>query len=706
MSKKKTAYGSRKSRVSSDDKRSHQSEPATKGTSGFSWPTAPPERKKKFKGDNVANKGREGGSSRGVYGKRKEDKRGKSSDKTWIGTVSAHPDGFGFVNVEGRDEDVFLSVDEMRDVMHGDKVEVRTFMRRGREAGAMVRMIEHAPSVITGQFKIEHGLGFVYPRSKRMQQAILIQRDDAKGAHHGDWVRIEIQRGTHPLHGKILEVMGDDLTPKKLVDLIIAEQGLSESFPPDVEAESVAIPSRVRAKDKQDRLDLTHLPFATIDGEDARDFDDAICVQKRGDGYEAWVAIADVAHYVHEGSALDAEALSRGNSFYFPDRVIPMLPEKLSNGLCSLNPHVDRLAMVVRMRFDASGKRRTSRVYNAVIYSYEHLTYENATAWIENQDKKTVQEPKVRDMLDTAMGLYQVLERNRSKRGALEIDAPEVRAVIDGDSISHIEARDRHVSHKLIEEMMLAANTAVAAFLESKKVEQLYRVHPAPEREAIEKLNAFLGAFGLKIRHHKTEDVRPKDVQQALAAAEGKPFSQVLHKLVLRSMQQAKYTTSNEGHFGLAYDSYGHFTSPIRRYADLTTHRRLKAVLTGKKPSKQDLEAVGAHLSTQERIQQRAEWDTQAMLAALYHHKDIGKVMEAVVSGVTKRKIFLSFKETLTEAAMDVDALQGSFDLDEVHHRLTAKRGGFTIGLGDTLLVEIESTDAVRGQIGVKLAKA
>jgi ribonuclease R len=643
-----------------------------------------------------------------VYGKRKQDRSasaGKGDGKTWIGTVSAHPDGFGFVNVEGRDEDVFLSVDEMRDVMHGDKVEVRTFNRRWREAGAMVRMIEHAPSTITAQFRIEHGLGLAYPRSKRMQQAIVIKRDDANGAHHGDWVRIEIQRGTNPLKGKVLEVLGDDLTPTKLVDLIVAEQGLSASFPPDVEAESKAIPSKVRVKDKQGRLDLTHLPFATIDGIDARDFDDAICVQKRGDGYEAWVAIADVAHYVHEDSALDKEALSRGNSFYFPDRVIPMLPEKLSNGLCSLNPHVDRLAMVVRMRFDAGGKRRTSRVYNAVIYSYERLTYEKATAWIEHQDKAAVEELKVREMLDTAMGLYQVLERNRAKRGALEIDAPEVRAVIDGDSISHIEARDRHVSHKLIEEMMLAANTAVAKFLESKKVEQLYRVHPAPEREAIEKLNAFLAAFGLKIRHAKGEDVRPKDVQQALAAAEGKPFAQVLHKLVLRAMQQAKYTTSNVGHFGLAYESYGHFTSPIRRYADLTTHRQLKAVLAGKKPSKQDLEAVGAHLSKQERIQQRAEWDTQAMLAALYHQKDIGKTMEAVVSGVTKRKIFFAFKATLAEAVLDVDELQGSFALDEVHHRLTAKRGGFQIGLGDTVQVEIQSTDAVRGQISVALAK-
>jgi len=699
LCKKKTVHSRKKTKLG---KKPAKGATRSRGSSSFSWPSEP--KKRKVRAQDKEHLQAQRRSLRAGYGKRKKDKGSNDKGKTWIGTVFAHPDGFGFVDVEGRDEDVFLSVEEMRGVMHGDKVEVRTLMRRGREAGAIVRMVEHAPGIITGQFNIEHGLGLVYPRSRRMPMHILIHRGDAGGARHGDWVRVALQRGSNPIRGKILEVMGHDLTPTKLIDLIVAEQGLSPTFPEDVEVESQAIPNKVRIKDKQGRLDLTHLPFATIDGADARDFDDAICVQRRGDGYEAWVAIADVAHYVHEGSALDKEALSRGNSFYFPDRVIPMLPEKLSNGLCSLNPHVDRLAMVVRMRFDAGGKRRTARVYQGLIHSHARLTYEQATAWIDHQDKDAVTEPQVREMLDIAMGLYRVLERNRGKRGALEIDAPEVRAVIDGDKVASIELRQRHVSHRLIEEMMLAANTAVAEFLERKKMVQLYRVHPAPEREAIEKLNAFLGAFGLKIPHRKAEDVRPKDVQQALAAAEGKPFAQVLHKLVLRSMQQAKYTTHNVGHFGLAYESYGHFTSPIRRYADLTTHRCLKAVLVGKKPSKQDLEAVGAHISTQERIQQRAEWDTQAMLAALYHRKDIGKTMEAVVSGVSKRKVFFALKATLAEAVLDVDTLRGGFDLDEVHHRLIAKRGGFSLGLGDTIHVNIESTDAVRGQISVRLA--
>ncbi len=657
------------------------------------WPSAPPERNKKPVREHKS-----------AYGKARGKNMPATSDKVWLGLVSAHPDGFGFVNVQGRDEDVFLSIDEMSDVMHGDQVEVKTYQRRGREAGILVRIVKMAANIITAQFKIEHGLGFAHPRSKRMPQSILIQSQGAADAHHDDWVRVKVKRGSKPLCGEIIEVLGDHLTPKKLVDLIVAEQGLSESFPPQVLHESEAIPERIRIKDKKERLDLTHLPFVTIDGADARDFDDAICVMPRGEGFEAWVAIADVAHYVPEGSALDEEAQARGNSFYFPDRVIPMLPEKLSNGLCSLNPDVPRLAMVVRMRFDAGGKRRSSRVYNALIHSHARLIYEQAAQWLEQGDATSIEDEQVREMLVCAMGLYRMLERNRAKRGALEIELPEVRAVIEGESVSAIESRERNVAHKLIEEMMLAANTAVAKLLEDKKISQLYRIHPAPERDAITKLNQFLGTFGLKIRQHESDAVRSKDVQQALAAAEGKPFAQILHRLVLRSMQQAKYTTENVGHFGLAYTCYGHFTSPIRRYADLTTHRQLKAMLAEQKSKVRDLENIGSHISSQERLQQRAEWDTQAMLAALYHQKDVGKVMQATVSGVSKRRVFFSFIDTLAEASLNIDSLGQVFELDEIHHRLQAKKGSLSIGLGDVMAIEITSADPVRGLIHVVLA--
>jgi len=623
------------------------------------------------------------------------------------GIVSAHPDGFGFVDVVGREKGVFLPHEEMRDLMHGDTVEVRVVFKRGRESGEYVRTLEEAAAVLVGQFNIEGSIGMVQPRSRKIPQAILIKGDDTAGAHSGNWVRVEVQRGTSPLRGKILEVLGSDLTPERLIDLVVAEQGLSESFPAAVERESAAFSDEVLESDYKDRVDLTHLPFVTIDGEDARDFDDAICVIPRGEGFEAWVAIADVAHYVKPKSALDEEALERGNSFYFPDRVIPMLPEKLSNGLCSLKPKVKRLAMVARMRFDASGKRRSSRMYEAVIYSHARLTYTQVAKWLEDGDRKAVVGVKIRPMLEDAARLFHVLERCREIRGALDLDLPETRPVLKDNEVLGMASQPRNIAHKLIEELMLAANTAVAEYLESKECALLYRVHPAPEREAIDKLNEFLAPLGLNIKQHPKYDVRPSYVQSVLEKSEGKPYSHVLHRLILRSMQQAKYTTNNEGHFGLAYKSYGHFTSPIRRYADLTVHRRLKALLQGVNPDSvqpsKDLESIGLHVSVQERKQQRGEWDTQAMLAALYHGKDIGKTMTARISGLSKRRVFLELEDTLAEASMAVDDLGSMFTHDEVHHRLVARHGEQILSLGDQLDVVLDSTDPVRGMIQVRL---
>jgi len=633
--------------------------------------------------------------------------------KTWTGIVSAHPDGFGFVDVAGRDKGLFLPREEMKSLMHGDVVEVRTTLRRGRESAELIRIVEEASSILIGQFILQGGIGLVQPRSRRMSQTILVRNRDAGGAHDNDWVRLQVQRGTSPLRGKVLEVLGDDLNPERLIDLIVAEQQLPVDFPAPVLSEANFLSDSVSEKDMKGRMDLRHLPFVTIDGADARDFDDAICVLPRGEGFEAWVAIADVAHYVRPGSMLDEEALARGNSFYFPDRVIPMLPEKLSNGLCSLNPDVPRLAMAVRMRFDASGRRRAVQAYEAVIHSQARLTYAQAAKWLDERDEKTVTNPKVREMLDHAARLYRKLDHNRKRRGALDLDVPEVRAVLHEGRVSTMGSDERNIAHHLIEEMMLAANTAVAEYLENHHCALLYRVHPAPERQAIESLNEFLAPFGIFVRLPKIKDennkVRPGDVQFVLEKSEGTPFAHVLHRLVLRSMQQARYTPENEGHFGLAYPVYCHFTSPIRRYADLTVHRRLKAVLRKQSPDKAqpvaELAAIGVHVSAQERIQQRAEWDTQAMLAALYHRKDVGQRMSAMISGVTKRRIFVELESTLAEGSLSLDDLGGLFVLDEANHRLHARKGGINYGLGDRIEVVIESTDPVRGLIRVSLAE-
>jgi len=632
--------------------------------------------------------------------------------QTWVGRVSAHPDGFGFVDVQGLEKGIFLPHEEMRNVMHGDTVEVRGVQRRGRESGEVVRVVEQAPSIFVGEFKLQGGSGIVQPRSRKMPQNIVVSSPDSGNARDGDWVQVEIKRGSHPLRGRVVSVLGNEFTPAGLIDLVVAELQLPHEFPALAMAEAALYPDQVPAKDISGRKDLTGLPFVTIDGVDARDFDDAICVLPRGEGFEAWVAIADVAHYVRPKSALDKEALERSNSFYFPDRVIPMLPEKLSNGLCSLNPHLPRLAMAVRMRFDANGKRHAIHPYEAVIHSQARLTYQQASQWLDQRDASAIDNESARIMLDDAARLFRKLHHLREQRGALDLDVPEVRAVLHEGSVTDMSSSDRNTAHHLIEELMLAANTAVAEYFESKQCPLLYRVHPAPERESIETLNEFLAPFGLFVKMPKASDedakVRPGDVQRVLEQSEGKPFAHVLHRLVLRSMQQARYTPENDGHFGLAYTHYAHFTSPIRRYADLTVHRRLKALLQGIDPDKVQpaklLASVGEQTSIQERKQQRGEWDTQAMLAALFHHKDIGKTMTARISGLTKRRLFFELQDTLAEASLDVDTLSGLFELDEKQHRLSAPRGGLSYALGDEIAVIIEATDPVRGLINVSLA--
>jgi len=641
----------------------------------------------------------------------KRAKAAKMDQQSYTGKVSAHPDGFGFVDVEGREKGFFLPHEEMDGLMHGDTVEVRPVRRRGRESAEVIRIVEHAPAVLVGQFLIQGQVGIVQPRSRKMPQSILVARGDSIGAHDGDWVRIEIKRGSGHLRGRILKVLGDNLSPSRLIDLIVAEQQLEVEFPAAVIAEANRFADQVAQSNIEGRKDLRHIPFVTIDGEDARDFDDAICVLPRGEGFEAWVSIADVSHYVRPGSALDKEALVRSNSFYFPDRVIPMLPEKLSNGLCSLNPHVARLGMTVRMRFDANGTRRSIHVCESVIHSQTRLTYTQAAAWLESRDENAVAKPEIRSMLDDAARLFRKLEKKRKQRGALDLDMPEVRAILQDDTVVDIIASERNIAHRLIEEMMLAANTAVAEFMDTRGCALLYRIHPAPERQTIETLNEFLAPFGLFVKlpgiKDKDAHVRPGDVQRVLEQSEGKPFAHVLHRLVLRSMQQAKYSPVNEGHFGLAYESYAHFTSPIRRYADLVVHRRLKALIRGEAPNRvqpvSTLAEIGLQTSTRERKQQRGEWDTQAMLAALFHSKDVGKRMPARISGLSKRRIFFELEPTLAEGGLSVDDLPGAFELDETGHRLAARHGGSAYHLGGRLDVIIESVDPVRGQINVRL---
>ncbi len=627
-----------------------------------------------------------------------------------IGTLIAHPDGFGFIRTgAGRESDAFVPPDQMNGLMHGDVVRFSMAMRRGRSYAQVLGVEKQASDTITGQFIVQGKGGFVEPRNQRLQQLVMISRKNAKGAHDGDWVRVKIERGSQPLRGLIIEKLGDVLIPEKLIDLIIAELGLPHGFPDVIQAEAESTPGRVREKDRSERTDLTGLPFVTIDGEDAKDFDDAICVQPRGDGFEAWVAIADVAEYVQPGTSLDKEALARSNSFYFPDRVIPMLPEKLSNGICSLKPDVERLAVAVRMRFDAGGRRRSTNIHEAVIRSKARLTYTEVSRFLDDGDETTIANAGLRDMLKNAETLFQGMLRLREKRGALDLDLPEVKAIIKGESVTEMQVRERNTAHRLIEEMMLATNTAVAGFFEERKTAQLYRIHEPPKAEAIHTLNEFLAPLGLNIPLHAARPALPADVQRLLEKTHGTEVSHVLHRLVLRSLQKARYSPDNKGHFGLAYKSYTHFTSPIRRYADLVVHRRLKAMLRGENPNSvqpaNTLTDIGETTSNQERKQVRAEWDTEAMLAALYHQEDVGKTFEAVISGISERRVFLELQPTLAEGSFSVDDLGGNYSLDKKSHRLVAKRGGHALTLGERVSVRIDATDPVRGLIKVSLTQ-
>ena len=627
--------------------------------------------------------------------------------RSWVGSLSLHPDGYGFVSVQGQDKDLFLPAGETAGLMHGDVVEVRVVNRRGRTAAELIRVVHEASDTLVGRLVIHEGIGMVEPRSRRMPQRILIKARDAAGAHDGDWVRVRVERGSVPLRGHVVGVLGDILEPAKLIDLVVAENGLPGDFPADVQQEAEGIDPEVVPGRFPHHADFTHLEFVTIDGEDARDFDDAVCVHPRGEGFEAWVAIADVAEYVRPGSALDRDAGERGNSFYFPDRVIPMLPERLSNGVCSLNPQVLRLAMVVRMRFDANGTRRAVQVHEAVIRSRARLTYRQVGAWLQDGDAGAVPDEAVRAMLRQAERLFGMLEKMRKKRGALDLDLPEVRAVLHDNTVSSLDVQERLVSHRLIEEMMLAANTAMAEYFEERQVPLLYRVHAPPKPESVQLLNDFLAPFGLALPNKPNRPLRPADVERILEQASDTPVAHVLHRLILRSMQQARYSPDNLGHFGLAYRSYCHFTSPIRRYADLTVHRRLKAMLRNESPDAalpaSELAAIGETTSVQERKQTQSEWDTQAMLAALYHAKDVGSEFAAVISGMSKRRMFLELQPTLAEGSLSLDSLGSQYVLDETGHRLVARRGGHAYHLGDRLRVRIESTDPVRGLINVTL---
>ncbi|MDO8466043.1 MAG: ribonuclease R, partial [Gallionella sp.] len=539
------------------------------------------------------------------------------------GKVQGHPDGFGFLVPEDGSADMFLSEKEMHKVLHGDVVMARQsgVDRRGRPEGKIVEVLDRANSRVVGRLHEEHGIHFVVAENRRITQDILVAPGETGGAKTGQVVILEIlkhpDKHAQPI-GRIVEVLGNYADPGMEIEIALRKHDLPYEFPKDAEKQAKQISPVVSAKDWEGREDIRNLPLVTIDGETARDFDDAVyCAPEKG-GYRLVVAIADVSHYVQTGDALDREAILRGNSVYFPRRVIPMLPEELSNGLCSLNPQVDRLCMVCDMHISSGGDIGKYRFYPSVMYSNARLTYTQVAEMLAQPDGELArQNATIVPHLQHLYALFQKLLKAREKRGAIDFETVETQMIFTGQGkIERIVPVIRNDAHRLIEECMLAANVCASDFLKSRKHPALYRVHEGPTPEKLEALRTFLKQFGLDLTGGDTPHA--KDYAKLLASIKGRPDIQLLQTVLLRSLKQAQYSPENVGHFGLAYEAYTHFTSPIRRYPDLVVHRAINAALAGKSYSPGNWVELGAHCSMTERRADEATRDVESWLKCYY----------------------------------------------------------------------------------------
>ncbi|SFW21992.1 RNAse R [Pseudomonas sp. NFACC19-2] len=661
------------------------------------------------------------------------------------GRISGHRDGFGFLVPDDGSDDLFLSPAQMRLVFDRDRALVRVagFDRRGRREGGIVEVIERAHESIVGRYYEENGIGFVVADNPKIQQEVLVTPGRTAGARIGQFVEIKI---THwptqrfQPQGDIVEVIGNYMAPGMEIDVALRSYDIPHVWPEAVVKEARKLKPEVEEKDKEKRVDLRHLPFVTIDGEDARDFDDAVYCEKNSSrwklfsgGWKLYVAIADVSHYVKVGSALDAEAVERGNSVYFPERVVPMLPEELSNGLCSLNPHVDRLAMVCEMTMSKSGQMVDYKFYEAVIHSHARLTYNKVSLMLEDpkssEGKSLRSEYKdVLPHLNQLYALYQVLVAARHERGAIDFETQETRIVFGTDrKIDEIRPTQRNDAHKLIEECMLAANVATARFMQDHEIPSLYRVHDGPPPERLEKLKAFLGELGLSLQRGKSKDgPSPKDYQRLLESIRERPDYHLIQTVMLRSLSQAVYSAQNEGHFGLNYEAYTHFTSPIRRYPDLLVHRAIRSVVRSKRDTKHveragaaimpkariypydeaTLEKLGEQCSMTERRADEATRDVVNWLKCEFMQDRVGETFAGVITAVTGFGIFVELRDIYVEGLVHVTALPADYyHFDPVHHRLSGERSGRSFRLGDSVEVKVMRVDLDERKIDFELSQ-
>jgi ribonuclease R len=560
-----------------------------------------------------------------------------------------------------------------------------------------------------GRLHDDHGILFVEAENRRISQDILIPREGSMEAKAGQIVMVELiqqpTKSAQPI-GRIFEILGNYAAPGMEIEIALRKHELPYQFPPQVKKLSGKFPADVLQSELSGRTNICHLPLVTIDGETARDFDDAVYCERDETGYKLYVAIADVSHYVHPGDALDQEALNRGNSVYFPRRVIPMLPEVLSNGLCSLNPEVERLCVVCEMSLDSVGNFRNYDFYPAVMYSHARLTYTEVAAMIEDpRGEEATRHRKLLPHIQLLNKLFKVLLKARKKRGAIDFETIETRMFFnDQGKIDCILPVKRNDAHRLIEECMLAANVCASDFLKKHEQPTLYRIHEGPTPEKLVALRDFLKEFGLQLGGGDRPSA--KDYAKSLERIKDRPDAQLLQTVMLRSLRQAVYSPDNVGHFGLAYESYTHFTSPIRRYPDLLVHRAIKAVLKGSKYSPGDWHGLGVHCSQTERRADDATRDVESWLKCYYMQDKIGESFSGVISGVTGFGLFVALDGIYVEGLVHISELPSDyFHFDFAKHMLLGERSGKRFRLGDRIRVRLVNVDLESSKIDFVLAK-
>ena len=664
-----------------------------------------------------------------------------------------HRDGHGFLRRDDQESDIYLPPQEMRSVLHRDRVRVRVVRmdRKGRPEGHVLEIIERRPAPIIGRLLHENGAWLVAPEDKRYGQDILIPKHATANAAAGQVVAIELTEPpsmySQPV-GRITEVLGEIDDPGMEIEIAVRKYEVPHQFSPQTLAQTAAMPDHVRLVDKRHRIDLTDVPLVTIDGEDARDFDDAVYCEplKQGRGksaFEGWrliVAIADVSHYVKPGDAVDEDAYERATSVYFPRRVIPMLPEKLSNGLCSLNPDEERLSMVCDMLVSAAGEITAYQFYPALIRSHARLTYTEVAAALANtRGAEAQRRAEVLPQLIHLHEVYRALLKQRGTRGAIDFEGTETQIICDDNGrIEKIVPRTRTEAHRLIEEAMLAANVCAAEFIESHKHPVLFRVHEGPTPEKRLALQNYLRALGIGVS--LSDDPTPGEIQAIAQATKDRVDAAQISAMLLRSMQQAVYTHSNAGHFGLSYEAYAHFTSPIRRYPDLLVHRVIKALLLGKrylitggviestaaspgaaksvrkssrpaKPptSNQDAalwESAGAHCSANERRADEASRDVEAWLKCRFMREHLGEEYSGTVSAATNFGVFVTLDELYVEGLVHITELGGDyFRFDEARQELRGERSGVRYAVGSRVRVQVTRVDLDSRKIDFRLVR-